>query len=115
MIPSSEPGNSSIFSNINVFLHARVRSVKTAQAGTETLPVPWARSGSGFTLLFEAFSLLLIESEMPVSKAAQIMDVYPQRLWNVFSYWIAKAHQADDHAEVSVLGIDETSSKKGHN
>jgi len=47
---------------------------------TATVPVPWARSGSGFTLLFEAFSMLLIESEMPVSKVAQIMDVYPQRL-----------------------------------
>ena len=44
---------------------------------TATVPVPWARSGSGFTLLFEAFSILLIESEMPVSKVAQIMDVYP--------------------------------------
>jgi transposase len=97
------------------FLHARVPRVKTVQGGTETVSVPWARSGSGFTLLFEAFSMLLIESEMPVSKVAQIMDVYPQRLWNVFTYWIEKAHQADDQSEVSVLGIDETSSKKGHN
>lgn len=58
--------------------------------------------------------MLLIESEMPVCKAADIMDVYPQRLWNVVSYWIEIAHQADDQSEVTVLGIDETSSKKGH-
>lgn len=51
---------------------------------------------------------------MPVCKAADIMDVYPQRLWNVVSYWIEIAHQADDQSEVTVLGIDETSSKKGH-
>jgi hypothetical protein len=31
--------------------------------------VPWARKGSGFTLLFEAFSMALIEREMPVNKA----------------------------------------------
>lgn len=73
-----------------------------------------ARSGIGFTLLFEAFSMLLIESEMLVTKAADIMDVYPQRLWNMFSYWVEKAHQADEQAEVTVLGINETSSKKGH-
>ncbi len=42
------------------------------------------------------------------------MDVYPQRLWNMFSYWVEKAYKADDQAEVTVLGIDETSSKKGH-
>lgn len=51
---------------------------------------------------------------MPVCKAADIMDVYPQRLWNVVSYWIELAHQADDQSEVTVLGIDESSSKKGH-
>lgn len=58
--------------------------------------------------------MLLIESEMPVTKAADIMDVYPQRLWNVFSYWINKAHKGADHSGVEILGIDETSSKKGH-
>lgn len=96
------------------FLHARVPRVQTQEGKTETVKVPWARPGSGFTLLFEAFSMLLIESEMPVTKAADIMDVYPQRLWNMFSYWVEKAHQADEQAEVTVLGIDETSSKKGH-
>ena len=96
------------------FLHARVPQVQTSEGSTRMVNVSWARPGSGFTLLFEAFSMLLIESEMPVSKAADIMDVYPQRLWNVFSYWIGKAHQNDCQSETTVLGIDETSSKKGH-
>jgi transposase len=96
------------------YLHARVPRVQTPEGKTETVKVPWARSGSGFTLLFEAFSMLLIESEMPVTKAADIMDVYPQRLWTMFSYWVGKAHSADDQSGVSVLGVDETSSKKGH-
>jgi len=51
---------------------------------------------------------------MPVTKAADIMDVYPQHLWNMFSYWIGKSHLADDQSNIAVLGIDETSSKKGH-
>ena len=95
------------------FLHARVPRVQDS-GSTRMVNVSWARPGSGFTLLFEAFSMLLIESEMPVSKAADIMDVYPQRLWNVFSYWVGKAHQNDCLSETTVLGIDETSSKKGH-
>lgn len=96
------------------YLHARVPRIQTTEGKTETVKVPWARPGSGFTLMFEAYSMLLIESEMPVAKAADIMDVYPQRLWNIFSYWIKKAHKAADHSGVEVLGIDETSSKKGH-
>jgi transposase len=97
------------------FLHARVPRINTADGKTATVQVPWAREGSGFTLLFEAFSMLLIESEMPVNKAADIMGVYAQRLWNMFNYWVERAREADDQSGVEVLGIDETSTKKGHN
>lgn len=97
------------------FLHARVPRVEHAGGEVETVQVPWARPGSGFTLLFEAFGMLLIESEMPVSKAAGVLDIYPQRLWDIFSYWIEKAYDADGQSETRILGIDETSSKKGHN
>jgi transposase len=98
----------------NCFLHARVPKVKQANGLIKTQKVPWARPNSGFTLLFEAFSLLLIENEMPVSKAAKIVDVYPNRLWRVFNYWISKAHNADEIENLEQLGFDETSTKKGH-
>ena len=50
------------------YLHARVPRIKQGDGKIRQVSVPWARSGSGFTLLFEAYSMLLIESEMPVSK-----------------------------------------------
>jgi hypothetical protein len=58
------------------FLHARVPQVQTSEGSTRMVNVSWARPGSGFTLLFEAFSMLLIESEMSVSKAADIINAY---------------------------------------
>ncbi len=97
------------------FIHARIPRVTTADNKVVTVAVPWARPGSGFTLLFEAFSMLLIESEMPVSKAADVMGVYSQRIWNIFNYWIKRAFIADKQDQIKVLGIDETSTKKGHN
>jgi transposase len=97
------------------FLHARTPRVKDKSGKVAMVEVPWARKGSGFTLLFEAFSMLLIESEMPVSKAAKLVAVNPQRLWNVFGYWISIAHQEDELGKVEQIGFDETSSKKGHN
>lgn len=33
--------------------------------------VPWARPNSGFTLLFEAYTMRLIESEIPMSSVAK--------------------------------------------
>jgi len=97
------------------YLHARVPRVKNKDGKVQVQEVPWARKGSGFTLLFEAFSMLLIESEMPVSKAAKLVGVYPQRIWNIFHYWISKMHSEDTIEDLTCLGFDETSSKKGHN
>lgn len=96
------------------FLHCAVPRIRTSSGQVLTVAVPWARAGSGFTLLCEAFAMALIERGMPVSRVAQMLGVYGQRIWTVFSYWIAKAHQADKVASVTRLGVDETSSKKGH-
>jgi len=97
------------------YLHAKVPRVKQGNGQIETQVVPWARKGSGFTLLFEAFAMLLIENEMPVNKVAKIVKVYPNRLWRVFNYWISIAHQKDVIEDLTQLGFDETSTRKGHN
>lgn len=96
------------------YIHARVPRVKDKSGKVHVQQVPWARAGSGFTLLFEAFSMLLIESEMPVSKAAKLVKVYPQRIWNIFHFWISKMHSEDEIKDLTCLGLDETSSKRGH-
>lgn len=64
----------------NCYLHAKVPRIKQSDGSIKTQSVLWARPNSGFTLLFEAFSLLLIENEMPVNKAAEIMRINPNRL-----------------------------------
>lgn len=97
------------------FIHARVPRVKNKLGKVNLQSVPWARKQSGFTLLFEAYAMLLIESEMPVSKVAELIQVYPQRIWNIFDYWISMAHSEDEITNLTNLGIDETSTKKGHN
>ncbi|MBA2762509.1 MAG: transposase family protein, partial [Segetibacter sp.] len=57
----------------NCYLHARVPRITQSEGTVKTVMVPWARSGSGFTLLFEAFAMLLIEYEMPVNKVASTL------------------------------------------
>lgn len=103
------------FFQYKCYLHAKVPRVKQSDGKIKTYPVPWARKGSGFTLLFEAFAMLLIENEMPVNKAAKITKVYPNRLWNIFNYWVSKAHTEDTIDNLEKIGFDETSIKKGHN
>ncbi|NIT57813.1 MAG: ISL3 family transposase, partial [Aliifodinibius sp.] len=96
------------------FIHCKVPRIIHRDGKVRQVAVPWSRSGSGFTLLFEAFAMALIEGEMPVNKAARLLGIYPQRLWNIFGYWISIAYSNDDPSGIRYLGIDETSAKKGH-
>jgi transposase len=96
------------------FIHAKVPRIKGSDGKVRTVEVPWARPGSGFTLLFEAFALALIEREMPVNRVAEVLGVNAQRVWTVFNHWVGKAVLADDPSSITRLGVDETSSKKGH-
>jgi len=97
------------------YLHANVPRIKTSTGKIKQVNVPWARPNSGFTLLFEAYAMGLIEDEMPVNKAAHQLRVLPKRIWTVFNYWISKAINADDQSKVKSIGVDETSQKRGHN
>ncbi len=97
------------------YLHAKVPRIKQKDGRIKTQPVPWARKGSGFSLLFEAYVMLLIENEMPLNKVGTVLNVYPKRLWTIFNYWISRAHKSDVIANVTKIGFDETSVKKGHN
>ncbi len=44
------------------YLHAQVPRVKNSSGNTLLVEVPWARPGSSFTLLFEAFAMCLVGS-----------------------------------------------------
>jgi len=97
------------------FLTARLPRIMDSENKAKTVTVPWARSGSGFTLLYEAFAMLLIEQEMPVSRVSQILRETPPRIWRIFNHWISKAVSKNDVSRVRQVGIDETSSRKVHN
>ena len=96
------------------FLHCAVPRITTSSGKVRTVDVPWARPGSGFTLLFEALAMAMIEREMPVNRVAEILKVNPQRIWTIFNHWMGVARDADDPSSLTKLGVDETSTKKGH-
>jgi len=96
------------------YLHCAVPRITTTDGKVRTVDVPWARPGSGFTLLFEVLVLALIEREMPVNRVAEILKVNPQRIWTLFNHWISEARAADDPGTLTQLGVDETSTQKGH-
>lgn len=97
------------------YLHCRVPRITTTEGKVELIEVPWVRSGSGFTLLFEAYVMHLIENEMPMNKVGELVNEDPHRIWTIFNHWIERAYKADKPQTPEKMGIDETSRRKKHN
>jgi transposase len=95
------------------FLSARVPRVECPEHKVRQLAVPWARAGSGFTLMFEALVMALAK-EMPVAAVANLVAEHDTRLWRVVRHYVGEAHAAQDWSEVRAVAIDETATRKGH-
>jgi transposase len=74
--------------------------------------LPWARPGSGFTMLFEAL-VLSFAAAMPVSKVAAMTREHDTRIWRVLEHHVHAARDQLDCSEVRKVGVDETSARKG--
>ena len=95
------------FFQFKAFLHAPLPRVKCKQCGKVTqVEVPWARPGSGFTLLMDALVLTLAK-KLPVSAIAQMFGVSDNRIWRAINVHVASARQATTYTEVTALGVDE--------
>lgn len=94
------------------FLHARVPRVRCAEHGVHLVAVPWARAGSGFTLLFEAL-MLTYAAHMPVAATGRMVREHDTRIWRVLEHYVAAARAGQDFSAVREIGVDETSARRG--
>lgn len=97
----------------HAYLHARVPRVRCQACGVRKIAVPWARPGSGFTLLFEALAMTLVSS-MPVAAAARLIGEHDTRLWRVIFHYVDEARTRMDASTVTRVAIDETAARRGH-
>lgn len=100
------------FFQYRTFIHARQPRVACPEHGVRTVEVPWARPGSGFTLLFESWCVELAK-HLPVSVIAAMAGTHDTKLWRFIRHYVDAARADADYSRVESLGIDETS-KKGH-
>jgi transposase len=94
-------------------LHARTPRVTCPDCGVRKVAPPWARSGSGFTLLFEAYVLALAKA-MPIANAAKRLGEHDTRLWRIVEHYVWRAVEALDLSQVRRIAADETSARRGH-
>ena len=110
------------FFQYQAVLQARVPRVAcTVCEKTSQVSVPWAREGSGFTQVLEAFVVALCE-QMPVLAVAQLLGVpwglplvvSDDRVWRVLDHYVAQARAREDYAAVRRISADERSARRGH-
>lgn len=74
--------------------------------------VPWARPGSGFTLLFEV-AMLTYAKQMPIAPLAKMAREHDTGIWRVIEHHVGKARAGMDFSDVTDIGVDETSARRG--
>jgi transposase len=96
------------------FLTARVPRITCIKCGVKQVNVPWARPGSGFSLLFEAFAMTLA-THLPIAIAAErFLKITDKRLWRIVFHYVRAAVARQDLSSVKRVCIDETAAKRGH-
>jgi transposase len=105
--------------HLNFFEHECYLNVKTPRVKIENGKVKlispsWSGLSRGFTLLFEALILQMCRN-MPINQAAKILKVGDKKLWQMLDKYVEEGLSMANHSQVNVLGIDETSLKRGHN
>lgn len=101
------------FFQFETTLIARVPRVDCSKCGKRPVDVPWARPGSGFTLMFEAL-ILTMAPHMPVAAIARLVGEHDTRLWRLIQHHVEEARSLRDDRHVRRIGMDETSSRRGH-
>jgi transposase len=94
-------------------LVAKVPRTWCRKDGALQVEVPWAREGSGFTLLMEAL-VMFLSAEMPVDGMADLLGETDTRLWRVLIHYVEQAQAGRDWSRVQRIAVDETSARRGH-
>jgi len=103
------------FFQFEAWLHCDVPRVACGGCGKTTqMPVPWARPGSGLTAAFEALALALCR-DLPVRQAAALLRCADKQLWRRIEFYVERARALESFAGVQIVGIDETSLRRGQN
>ncbi len=96
------------------FIEANVPRVRCEACSTvRMVDVPWARKNSGFTLLMESLILELVR-HMPVKPLSRLIGVSDGALWRVIAFHVERAIAQMDLSDVTQVGMDETSARRGH-
>lgn len=94
-------------------LRARVPRCRCPQCGVKTISVPWASKSSRFTLMFEAFAIMVLQASSSVHKAALLLGLDWNSLNQIMKRAVDRGLARRAVAQVQHVGLDEKSFLRG--
>jgi transposase len=95
------------------FLIAEIPRVQCREHGKLQMPVPWAEPNSRFTYSFERFAIDVLLATT-ISDAARLTGLSWNQLSRIQGQAVSRGLARRKAKPASILGVDETSFRKGH-
>ncbi len=95
-------------------LRARVPRADCKACGVKTVSVPWAEKHSRFTLMFEAFSIQVIQACGNVKSAAGLLGLDWDSVHRIMQRAVERGLARRELESLQYVGIDEKSFRRGH-
>ena len=92
------------FFQFKTYIHCRVPRTECKDCGVKQVKVPWARKGSGFTLLMDSL-IVLMAQHMTVTAIAEMINEHDTRIWRVLEHYVTEARSNEDFSEVKSVGV----------
>lgn len=96
-------------------LSVRVPRIMLPDGRTRVITPPWSGKLHGFTLLFEAFVLLLVQHGMTFADAGAMAHISEYKAKEIAIQYTEEAVAKRSLADVTAIAVDETSRARGHN
>jgi transposase len=95
------------------WLHARIPRVYCLEHGARQASVPWALSGSRFTLAFERHAIdVLLETD--VLGGARLLNLSWDEAWHLMERAVERGQQRKKRRVIPYLGVDEKAVARRH-
>jgi len=94
-------------------IHCATPRIKCPEHGVRNAEIPWAGKHSRFTLLFEGFAVEVLKVSEGISKARELLRLNWKQVNDIMHRAVERGMKRRQEEEISWIGIDEKSFRKG--
>lgn len=99
---------------LQTVIRCQIPRVRCPNHKVKTLSVSWSEPQGHFTLLFEAFCIQLLQATQKQTKVCSLLGISHDQLHLIKSRAVKRGMARREEEEITVVGIDEKSMKRGH-